>query len=131
VIPSRSHRPSAAIVVGAHRPFVDARRCAFCRIRSNRAMQGRLPLLCLSRHIVTIIRSRTYVPLTESWEDAMKKLTLEALKVESFESNAADRKIRGTVAGHEIDTTLHCPDSYGGTCIISACIPCYTDDPCN
>jgi hypothetical protein len=59
----------------------------------------------------------------------MKKLKLEALKVQSFDTAATSEALRGTVAAH-IDTTLHCPDSYGGTCIISGCIPCFSDDPC-
>jgi hypothetical protein len=62
-------------------------------------------------------------------EGSMKKLKLENLKVESFAPTAASEMLRGTVAAH-IDTTLHCPDSYNGSCIISGCIPCYSDDPC-
>jgi hypothetical protein len=61
----------------------------------------------------------------------MKKLKLENLKVESFDATAVtSEKPRGTVAAH-IDTTLHCPDSYGGTCIISGCIACDTELFCN
>jgi hypothetical protein len=60
----------------------------------------------------------------------MKKLKLENLKVESFDATASSEKVRGTVAGH-IDTTLHCPDSYGGTCIISGCIACDTEVFCS
>lgn len=59
----------------------------------------------------------------------MKKLKLEMLRVETFDATATSEKPRGTVAAH-IDTTLHCPDSYNGSCIISGCIPC-TEDPCN
>ncbi len=59
----------------------------------------------------------------------MKKLKLEGLKVQSFDTAATSEKLRGTVAAH-IDTTLHCPDSFGGSCIISVCIPCDTDVPC-
>ncbi|HEU4884768.1 MAG TPA: hypothetical protein VFT45_21100 [Longimicrobium sp.] len=60
----------------------------------------------------------------------MKKLKLEMLKVESFDATATSEKPRGTVAAH-IDTTLHCPDSYGGTCILSVCIHCDSEVPCN
>ncbi len=58
----------------------------------------------------------------------MKKLQLDDLNVESFPTTA----IRGSVATHEAarGTQLWCPVSYGGTCVISACQPCYTDDPC-
>jgi hypothetical protein len=63
-------------------------------------------------------------------EIPMKKLTLENLKVESFDTTAAAGNPRGTVAAH-VGTQLYCPESYGGTCIVSACIWCYTDDPCN
>ena len=59
----------------------------------------------------------------------MKKLGLETLKVESFATDAVVG-VRGTVAAHEA-TVLGCPESYGGTCVFSACFPCYTDDPCN
>jgi hypothetical protein len=56
----------------------------------------------------------------------MKKLRLDDLAVESFSPASPMRALRGTVAAREeeIDTTLHCPDSYGGSCIISGCIPC-------
>lgn len=55
----------------------------------------------------------------------MKKLKLETLKVESFDTTAAAGNLRGTVAGHEaIDTLRNCPLSYGGTCVISACRTC-------
>jgi hypothetical protein len=50
----------------------------------------------------------------------MKKLRLENLKVESFDTTAAAGNLRGTVAAHEdVDTLLNCPYSYGGTCVIS------------
>ena len=62
----------------------------------------------------------------------MKKLKLENLKVESFDTTAAAGKPRGTVAAHEAAGTLwNCPYSYGGTCVISGCFPCPTEDPCN
>ena len=62
----------------------------------------------------------------------MKKLHLDALTVDTFVPAPARPAARGTVAAHEeaIDTTLHCPDSYGGSCIISGCIPCDSYDPC-
>ena len=58
----------------------------------------------------------------------MKKLTLEHLTVDSFPTAATADDTRGTVAAHdeEIDTTLHCPDSYNGTCWIS----CWETCPC-
>jgi hypothetical protein len=50
----------------------------------------------------------------------MKKLRLETLKVESFDTTATIGSLRGTVAAHEeADTLLNCPYSYGGTCVIS------------
>lgn len=62
----------------------------------------------------------------------MKKLKLETLTVESFDTTAAAGSQRGTVAAHEAaDTFRNCPYSYGGTCIISICQACPTDDPCN
>jgi hypothetical protein len=59
----------------------------------------------------------------------MKKLHLEELRVESFATAAP---IRGSVAAHDAaaGTLAWCPVSYGGTCIISVCQACYTDDPC-
>ena len=48
----------------------------------------------------------------------MKKLRLENLKVESFDTTAVAGNARGTVAAHA-DTLLNCPYSYGGTCVIS------------
>jgi hypothetical protein len=55
----------------------------------------------------------------------MKKLRLETLKVESFDTTTAAEKLRGTVAAHEANDTLrYCPVSYGGTCLISACRTC-------
>jgi hypothetical protein len=65
-------------------------------------------------------------------EGAMKKLRLETLKVERFDTTAAAESLRGTVAAHEgADTFRNCPYSYGGTCIISLCQACPTDYPCN
>lgn len=64
-------------------------------------------------------------------EDLMQKLRIESLKVESFATTAAAELLRGTVAAHDARPSLpNCPVSYGGTCIISVCTPCYTDDPC-
>jgi hypothetical protein len=58
-------------------------------------------------------------------EGTMNKLKLESLKVESFDTTAASKSVRGTVAAHEaIDTLRNCPVSYGGTCVISACRTC-------
>jgi hypothetical protein len=63
----------------------------------------------------------------------MKKLTLEHLEVDSFPTASTAHAARGTVAAHEeVDTTVHCvesydcPDSYGGTCWIT----CYNTCPC-
>ena len=61
----------------------------------------------------------------------MKKLHLDDLKVDGFATTAAVQDARGTVAGYSAKCTLiNCPVSYGGTCLISGCQPCYTDDPC-
>lgn len=60
----------------------------------------------------------------------MKKLKIETLKVESFDTTAADGKLRGTVAGHDDATQMYCPESYGGTCIISGCLACPSDEEC-
>jgi hypothetical protein len=57
----------------------------------------------------------------------MKKLKLENLKVESFDTTAAAGNPRGTVAAHD-GTQAWCPVSYGGTCIITGCAGCPTDD---
>lgn len=56
----------------------------------------------------------------------MKKLTLDALAVDTFVPAPGTAAARGTVAARDaaIDTTIHCPDSYGGSCILSVCIPC-------
>ncbi|HEU4884769.1 MAG TPA: hypothetical protein VFT45_21105 [Longimicrobium sp.] len=62
----------------------------------------------------------------------MKKLKLEVLKVESFDTTATAESHGGTVAAHEITPTLrNCPYSYGGSCVISGCFACPTEDPCN
>ncbi|HEU0300633.1 MAG TPA: hypothetical protein VFR37_14280 [Longimicrobium sp.] len=62
----------------------------------------------------------------------MKKLRLETLKVESFDTIATNGSVRGTVAAHEdAGTLLGCPYSYGGTCVISGCLACPTETPCN
>jgi len=60
----------------------------------------------------------------------MKKLCLDALKVDSFATTDATGAIRGTVAGYvyatpRCNTLADCPYSYGGTCAIS-CRPCDT-----
>jgi hypothetical protein len=61
----------------------------------------------------------------------MNKLRLETLKVESFDTTAATMNLRGTVAAHEDDATFsNCPDSYGGTCIMSVCVGCDSDVTC-
>jgi hypothetical protein len=58
----------------------------------------------------------------------MKKLRLETLKVEGFDTTAASESVRGTVAAYEdADTFLDCPYSYGGTCVIS----CRPNTHCN
>jgi len=59
----------------------------------------------------------------------MKKLELDGLKVDTFATGAAEA-VRGSVAAHAAGTVLGCPYSYGGTCVITGCLPCYTDDPC-
>jgi len=60
----------------------------------------------------------------------MKKLKLEMLKVESFDTTATSKNPRGTVAAHDVGTQAYCPESYGGTCILSVCV-CYTVAPCD
>jgi hypothetical protein len=61
----------------------------------------------------------------------MKKLQLDGLKVDSFATTADLDAVRGTVAAYSARCTLiDCPISYGGTCVISGCQPCYTDEPC-
>ena len=55
-----------------------------------------------------------------------KKLRLDSLAIDSFTTIARAGGIRGTVAGREIDTNLHCPDSWGGTCWIT----CWETCPC-
>ncbi|HEX6036817.1 hypothetical protein [Longimicrobium sp.] len=55
----------------------------------------------------------------------MKKLQLDNLKVESFDTTTVAGELQGTVAAHELNDTLrNCPVSYGGTCLISACRTC-------
>lgn len=63
----------------------------------------------------------------------MKKLRLESLTADSFDTTAAGDGVRGTVGAHHaaVGTVLNCPYSYGGSCVISICLPCYTDAPCN
>ena len=61
----------------------------------------------------------------------MKKLRLDDLKVDSFATTAGGNDVRGTVAAHRAPTQpFQCPYSNGGSCIISLCLPCYTDPPC-
>ena len=57
----------------------------------------------------------------------MKKLRLDGLKVDSFATATEVPAVRGTVAGREIDTNLHCPESYGGTCWITCWDSCVCD----
>jgi hypothetical protein len=56
----------------------------------------------------------------------MKKLDLSALTVDSFPTAPGAEQTRGTVHGN-IDTTLHCPISYGGTCYITCWESCGCD----
>jgi hypothetical protein len=61
----------------------------------------------------------------------MKKLRLETLKVESYDTTAETMNLRGTVAAYDDDATFsNCPDSYGGTCIMSVCVGCNSDVTC-
>ncbi|SOD03089.1 hypothetical protein SAMN05216486_10813 [bacterium JGI 053] len=57
----------------------------------------------------------------------MKKLHLDGLKVDSFATAPRSPAVRGTVAGREIDTNLHCPDSYNGTCWVTCWDSCQCD----
>jgi hypothetical protein len=59
----------------------------------------------------------------------MKKLKIETLKVESFDTSAADGNLRGTVAAHD-GTQAWCPVSYGGTCIMTVCDGCPNTEDC-
>ena len=63
----------------------------------------------------------------------MKKLNLDGLKVDTFATTAGGPAGRGTVAAREAapTTPFQCPYSYGGTCVITGCLPCPTDVPCN
>jgi hypothetical protein len=58
----------------------------------------------------------------------MKKLHLEALKVDGFATTPRIGAVRGTVAGYQSAqcTLYNCPISYGGTCVIT-CTGCVTD----
>jgi hypothetical protein len=47
----------------------------------------------------------------------MRKLTLESLQVESFETTAAAQDVRGTVQGHAINTS-GCPGTGVSDCAI-------------
>ena len=61
----------------------------------------------------------------------MKKLNLDGLKVDTFATAGEIDAIRGTVAGYSAKCTLiDCPYSYGGTCVITGCQPCPSDNPC-
>ena len=57
----------------------------------------------------------------------MKKLRIETLRVDTFATADRAPAIRGTVAAREIDTNLHCPESYGGTCWVTCWETCYCD----
>lgn len=62
----------------------------------------------------------------------MKKLQLDSLTVESFATSDGIDAMRGTVAGYSAKCTLiNCPYSYGGTCVITGCQACPTENPCN
>lgn len=60
----------------------------------------------------------------------MTKLKLESLKVETFETIATPENPRGTVAANEAGTQAWCPESYGGTCVMSVCVGCNSDVTC-
>ena len=60
----------------------------------------------------------------------MKKLRLDALKVETFATTAPAPAVRGTVAAHHQSTQCtvpNCPDSWDGTCYLSCWDTCYCD----
>lgn len=62
----------------------------------------------------------------------MKKLNLDKLHVDTFATTSGIDAIRGTVAGYSAKCTLiDCPYSYGGTCVITGCQACPSDNPCN
>ncbi len=56
----------------------------------------------------------------------MKKLTLDALAVDSFATTAPEPGTRGTVAAHA-RTLSNCPESWNGTCWIT----CWDSCPCD
>jgi hypothetical protein len=58
----------------------------------------------------------------------MKKLHLDALRVDTFATTAAgDANLRGTVAGREAAFSATCPVSYGGTCWITCWDSCFCE----
>jgi len=62
----------------------------------------------------------------------MKKLQLDSLRVDTFATTDGIDAIPGTVDGYSAKCTIiNCPYSYGGTCVITGCQPCPSDDPCN
>ncbi len=61
----------------------------------------------------------------------MKKLNLDGLNVESFDTSARVPPARGTVAAHGLAmrTMSMCPESWNGTCYIT-CATCQTCEFC-
>lgn len=59
----------------------------------------------------------------------MKKLRLDALKVDGFATTAPVKPLRGTVAAYQSAqcTVFDCPISYGGTCWVTCWESCYCD----
>lgn len=59
----------------------------------------------------------------------MKKLNLDALKVDTFATTDAITTVRGTVNGREMmmRTMSNCPESWNGTCWITCWDSCGCD----
>ena len=64
----------------------------------------------------------------------MKKLRLDALRVDSFATTAVTPRLRGTVAAHatgQCSAVYGCNESQGGTCWISCLDSCQCDTEFN
>ena len=60
----------------------------------------------------------------------MKKLRLDALKVDTFATTPAIEPVRGTVAAHntaQCSAVYGCVESIGGTCWVTCFDSCYCE----
>ena len=57
----------------------------------------------------------------------MKKLHLDALRIDSFATTSGTPSVRGTVAGHEAAQSATCAVSYNGTCWITCWDSCFCE----